>query len=452
MRNINFIGLCILSIFFIGSCTQNIEPWIDEEDEMEKDEQVNVGLRFNSFNAEEPSAPAKEVDWTHIVSFFKNNIDGTQSCVAYKQAANAEGIDSFLLSPADYTLTAFAISDIGAVNLPRIENVFDCLPTSKVSIRSDRQTPEIVYTEKLMTVSEREIIEIKLTRIVGQLAMQLANVPTSPVVDSIVIEIPQLYDAFSFDGKYSLSTKSNASKAIVLKKDPDKNTYSNVYNENGDVTAGTILMPSIIEDNVLDLFLTLYYNDKTIRKLTTNTDAKIKANTQLKINAKLSNTPAQIVTNFTYAPWSEKKDSIDITFPFDDDLNEPIVVDPNAPIGTRIENGIVFSAGKLVSIDTPSDTLTWEDTNHWVIARGANWKIPTIEEWHEIEDVLTALNTSLDTIPNSVPFITGHRYWTLSEYAEDPSGKYIHIIKDDSDRYWSKKVRQYRVRPIYIAK
>ena len=449
MKNINFIALCLLSILVTNSCSQNPEPWIDNE--LEQGKQVNVGVKFNSFNAEEPSAPAKEADWTHIVSIFQNNVDESRSCVAYKRAANAKGIDSFLLSPADYTLRAFAISDSDAVNIPHVENAFDCFPTSKISIKSDSKTPEIVYTEKLMTISEREMIEIKLTRIVGQLAMQLTNVPTSPVVDSIVVEIPQLYDAFSFDGKYSSTTKNNTSKIIVLKKTPGKTTFSNVYNKNGDVTAGTILMPSISEINSLNLYLTLHYKDKTTRRLTTNTDAKIKANTQLKINAKLTNTPAQIVTMFSYEPWSEKKDSVDISFPFDNDLNEEIVIDPNAPIGTVIKNGIVFSAGKLVSIDTPSDTLTWVDTNHWVVARGANWKIPTIDEWHEIEKVLHILNESLDTVPNSMPFIAGHRYWTLSEPIDKPDYKFIHIIKDKSDQYWSKKVRQYRVRPIYLA-
>ena len=451
MRNINFISLSILSIFLNSSCSQNPEPWID--DETEKGKQVSVDLKFNSFNEEEPSAPAKEADWAHIVSVFQNNTDESKTCVAYKKADDAKGIDPFMLSPADYTLTAFAISDLSAVILPHIESSTDCFSTSKLSINPENKTPEIVYTEKLISVSEGGVIEIKLVRIVGQLAMRLTNVPTTPVVDSIVVEIPQLYDTFSFDGKYSASTQSNnlTSKSILLKRDPDKDTYSNVYDKENNVTAGTILMPSIAEDNILELYLTLYYNDKTTRRLKTNTYAKIKANTQLKINAVLSNTPAQIVTNFSYAPWSEKTDSVDISFPFDDDLNEIIEVDPKAPIGTLIKNGIVFSPGKLVSIDTPSDTLTWNGANNWAIARGANWKIPTIDEWNEIENVLSTLKKSLDTIPNSIPFIPKHKYWTASEFTENPGGKAIHIIEDPYEKYWTRNERRHRVRAIYIA-
>ena len=282
--------------------------------------------------------------------------------------------------------------------------------------------------------------------------MQLTNVPTSPAVDHIVVEIPQLYDTFSFDGKYSILSKSNVSKTIILNKNPENNVFSNVYNKDKEETAGTILMPSIAENNILELYLTLHYKDNTTRKLATNTDAKIKANKQLKINATLSNTPAQITTKVSYAAWNKETDSADISFPFDDDLNDVIEVDPKAPIGTLIKNGIVFSAGKLVSIDTPSDTLTWESTNSWVNARGANWKIPTIEEWNEIETVLATLNRSLDTIPNSKPFITGHKYWTLSDFIDKPDGKLIHIIKDKFDRYWGKKERKYRVRAIYVTK
>ena len=451
MKNINFISLSILSIFLNSSCSQNPEPWIDEE--AEKGNQVSVGLKFNSFNAEEPSAPAKEANWTHIVSIFQNNADESKDCISYIKADNAKGVDSFLLSPADYTLAAFAISDINAVILPDIENTADFLSTSNISINPESQTPEIVYTEKLISVSEASVIEIKLTRIVGQLAMRLTNVPTTPVVDRIVVEIPQLYDAFSFDGKYSASTQSNnlTSKSILLKRDPGKDTYSNVYDKENNVTAGTILMPSIAEDNMLELYLTLHYEDKTIRRLKTNTYAKIKANTQLKINASLSNTPAQIVTNFSYAPWSEKIDSVDILFPFDDDLSGIIEVDPKAPIGTLIRNGIVFSPGKLVSIDTPSDTLTWNGANNWAIARGTNWKIPTIDEWNEIENVLGTLRKSLETIQNSEPFVVKHKYWTESEFAGRPGGKAIHIIEDTSGKYWTRNERRHRVRAIYVA-
>ena len=450
MKNINFISLCILSFFLNSSCSQNPEPWID--DEAEKDNKVSIGVKFNSFNEEDPSAPAPEADWAHIVSFFQNNVDASKTCVAYKQADDAKGIDSFMLSPADYTLTAFAISDLSAVNLPRIENAFDCLSTSKISINPEKQTPEIVYTEKLMSVSKEAQVEIQLTRIVGQLAMQLTNVPTSPAVDHIVVEIPQLYDTFSFDGKYSILSKSSVSKTIILNKNPENNVFSNVYNKDKEETAGTILMPSIAENNILELYLTLHYKDNTTRKLATNTDAKIKANKQLKINATLSNTPAQITTKVSYAAWNKETDSADISFPFDDDLNEVIEVDPKAPIGALIKDGIVFSAGKLVSIDTPSDTLTWESTNSWVNARGANWKIPTIEEWNEIETVLATLNRNLNTIPNSMPFITGHKYWTLSDFIDWPDGKRIHIIKDKFDKYWGRKERKYRVRAVYVTK
>ena len=450
MKNINSISLCILSIFLNSSCSQNPEPWID--DEAEKDMQVSVGLKFNSLNAEDPSTSAKEADWAHIVSIFQNNTDESKTCVAYKKADNAKGVDPFLLSPADYTLAAFAISDINAVILPDIENPTDCLSTSKISINPENQTPEIVYTEKLVSVSKEADVDIQLTRIVGQLAMQLTNVPTSPAVDYIVVEIPQLYDTFSFDGKYGTSSKSSASKTIFLNKTPKDNVFSNRYNKDGSETAGTILMPSIAENNILELYLTLHYKDNTTRKLTTNTDAKIKANTQLKINATLSNTPAQIVTNVSYAAWNKEIDSTDVSFPFDDDLNEVIEVDPKAPIGTLIKNGIVFSAGKLVSIDTPSDTLTWIDTNSWISARGVNWKIPTVGEWHEIEAVLATLNTSLDTIPNSMPFINGHKYWTLSDYVDTPDSKHIHIIKDKFDNYWGRKEKKYRVRAIYVTK
>jgi hypothetical protein len=448
MKKLLFIPLCITYLFTYSSCSQNPDPWIDDEEN--KDELVHIGIKFNSFNAEDPSSPPEEANWTHIVSFFKNNVDESMICSAYKKASNAEGIDSFLLAPANYTLTSFAISDIDAVNISPISILSDCLPSSKITINPDKQTPEIVCSKKNIDVTEREIAQIEFTRIVGQLAIQLTGVPASPAVDSIVVSIPQLYDTFSFDGKYGTSSKSNRSKSIILKMNPDKVIFSNIYDNKGNLTNGTVIMPSNSEKKTIDLHMTLYYKNKTTRKLTTNTDAVIKPNTQLKINAKLSNTPAQIITHFTYAPWCIDKNPIEVTFPFDN-IDDEIDIDPNAPIGTLIKNGIVFSPGKLVSIDIPSDTLDWIDANYWTAGRGKSWRIPTVNEWKEIEKVLEKLNTSLDTISKSTPFINGHRYWTSSTPEEEPDGKFVHIIKNKPGHYWGKTNKRFKVRAIYVV-
>lgn len=412
------------------SCTTNSSLWSDEP----QNQTDPVPLTFDfSIRSSTEETKIIEADWPHILYMFQKR-DEKETCVAVQEQKTAKELTPFSLKKGNYTFVAFIINNTDKVTFSQAPKEGKSLITNTITLNQAKATPEILYSKQLINVTQAENKPVVVTRLVGQLAMTITGIPLVPAVDSITVKIDSLYNRIALDSTYSVSSKAEAIREITLKPSAIAGSFTNTLDDMGKPTAGDILMPSITGNTAIPLQFKLHYTSGKKGTASALAPGRIKANTQSIIHGTLTNMAMVVDMKVSYASWVTQTDSIKIEVPLDPEVEDK-QIDTDTPVGNIKNEGVVFTAGKVLALIESTDSMTWAEAQIWIKNQGDEHSLATKEEWAVIDAIQKTLNDKMENTAGAVILKTGKKYWTSSSPTTPPyqeTHAYVHTVNNGS--------------------